>query len=262
MRACPAAGTAADTAADLAAGHALTLPISPLTPLSILAQHPPHPHHTHTTQLITSASTPPSTRQSTHTLNPIRDSLPSLGEISLQFGPATGPLPYRGSIGPGSSAGLLHAISLATGAPTAALTTDSAAISPAFTRGPITHPPMPHSHTDSHSVTHTHTHTQSRVSLHSLPPLESHQGPAKQPPPLSAPPCPPSIHSTSPNTGPQSRVDCGTKRLVVMSRCVFMSNMWGSDQVQTPNTTKPRRILVRHRPKLSSTASTATTALL
>ena len=159
MRACPAAGTAADTAADLAAGHALTLPISPLTPLSILAQHPPHPHHTHATQLITSTSTPPNTRQSTHTLNPIRDSLPSLGEISLQFGPATGPLPYRGSIGPGSSAGLLHAISLATGAPTAALTTDSAAISPAFARGPITHPPMPHSHTDSHSVTHTHTHS-------------------------------------------------------------------------------------------------------
>ena len=83
MRACPAAGTAADTAADLAAGHALTLPISPLTPLSILAQHPPHPHHTHTTQLITSASTPPSTRQSTHTLNPIRDSLlsPPLREV-------------------------------------------------------------------------------------------------------------------------------------------------------------------------------------
>ena len=152
MRACPAAGTAADTAADLAAGHALTLPISPLTPLSILAQHPPHPHHTHTTQLITSASTPPNTRQSTHTLNPIRDSLPSLGEISLQFGPATGPLPYRGSIGPGSSAGLLHAISLATGAPTAALTTDSAAISPAFTRGPITHPPLRWKHHEGYDL--------------------------------------------------------------------------------------------------------------
>ena len=50
--------------------------------------------------------------------------------------------------------------------PTAALTTDSAAISPAFARGPITHPPMPHSHTDSHSVTHTHTH-----SVESFPPL-------------------------------------------------------------------------------------------